>query len=111
MKQSPTRADSRGHVRELELNRLKIPNRRVELAPLSRVRRRCVERRSRDSYRLGSDAKPSCVERFHRVHEAEMRIAENVRGGNAHPVEIKLDCGRREQAKLVLFFTDDNTRR
>src|SRR6266508_2634601 len=71
MEQRPASADAGGHIRELELDCLKILDRRAELTPLRRVSRRRLECSSRDANRLRGNAKPSGIQRFHRVYKAE----------------------------------------
>ena len=44
-----------------------------------------------------------------RVHETEMRIAEDVRHGNAHAVEVELNSGRRAETQLVFLLADVKT--
>src|SRR5678809_1248460 len=64
MQQRAARVHSESHVGELELNRLKISERRVKLPALGSICSRSVGRRTSDSNRLRCNSETAAVERF-----------------------------------------------
>ena len=78
VQEGPRRGEPRGHVGQLELDRLEVLDRPAELPALGGVAGGVLQRGAGDPARLGRDPQPPAVERLERVDEAARRVA---RGG------------------------------
>ena len=92
--EQPGRVDLRGHVGELELDRLVLGDRLAEGLALLRVLQRQLERALREPDAAGRDVDAAQVEGVHHLHEALVQAlllaAEDVLGGAAVAVEDEL---------------------
>src|SRR5665213_3590683 len=82
--------DLRRHVRELELDCLKLRDRLAELPPFLRVREREIVRALREPDAHRSDRDASAVENLHELVEALAALTEQVALGHAAVLERQL---------------------
>jgi hypothetical protein len=103
-RQQPCGVELRGHVRELELDRLELADGLAELPALLRVLRRGIESATGHAQRERGDGDAAAVEYAHRVLEAFAQLADQILFGNQAVLEDQLRRVAGAQAELVLFL-------
>lgn len=95
-----------GHVREAELQCLRVQQPGPEGLPVGQIRQTAVQCALRTAQRAGGDAEPAAVESVHGDAEAVALGAEPTVGGDADPVEDHLAGGLGVPAHLSLVRTE-----
>ena len=108
LREKPRRVDLRGHLGDVELDRLELGDGPAELAPLLRVLHRRLPGAARHPDSERRDRDPPAVEDLHRVDEAASRRAEQVFSGDAAILHDEGARVRRPHAELVLLLADAN---
>src|SRR6202008_4914071 len=100
------RVNFRGHVRQHELDRLKIRDGMSKRLPLLRVGKRGFERALRDAGRLRSDPDAPAVERRERHLVAFAFLSDSIRRRHNAIAKYKLRASRAVNAEFFFFLAD-----
>src|SRR5205807_873393 len=91
------------HIRQLELDRLKLADRFAELPPLLRISHRGIERSARHPQAQRSNRDPSAIQHPHRILESIAFIANHALGRNLTIFKDQLRGIASPEPQLVLF--------
>src|SRR6266704_2340669 len=100
------RLEPGGGLRQLKLDRLKLPDGFAELLPLLRVLERRGEGAARHADHLGPDPDAPGVQRLDRHFVSHAQLTHHVRCRDLAALEDQLARARGADAELVLFLAD-----
>src|SRR5258706_5541500 len=104
MRQRPRRFRACGHVGELELHRLEVRDRLLELPALGAILDGKLQGFPCNSHSLSPNPQPPGIEAFHRVDEPHPLLAQHLTGGGAEIVQRDAPRVRCPEPHLVFWL-------